>query len=342
MEAAGAAAAAADAEVDSASVPSAAAAPIAVAGSTLPEPEPAPTAGGNAALPLAVVVLVPVPFSRLDEPADALPGAAAERAERVGVRGPEPSRGDDDVAAAAAATAADDEREAEATGATSPSFTSSRGLLVAPGDGASIPTFAGEGQSSLPAVDGGVAIDPPPPLSPPPLLLRPAPPRDILSLFLTVSPSTAGDGGTPSAAEEAAAEVAELAAVRTDARAFPVELARGSKEGAGVVAAPPREPAVPPALLGVVARRVTTLPPTAGTGEGFLATGVEVDLGDATGVAGRLPLPLPPPMLPLLRGGAVQPRGSGCKTNEQVDDAGARKPSSCSVSPGYRNDCWPA
>lgn len=25
-----------------------------------------------------------------------------------------------------------------------------------------------------------------------------------------------------------------------------------------------------------------------------------------------------------------------------MDDAGARKPSSCRVSPGYRYDCWPA
>lgn len=244
-------------------------------------------------------------------------------------------RVDVDVAAAAAAG---DEREAKAAEATSSSCTSGRGLLVAPPDkeGASASVSAGEGQSSLPAVDGGVVIDAPPRLPPLPLPLplplRPAPPRDILSLFFTVSPSAAGDGGALPAAEEAAAAVAAaavlaavLAAARADAedlaaaapaRAFPVELARGGRElGAGVVAAPAREPAAaPPVLLGVITRRVTIPPATGGTGEGLLAADVGVVLGDATGVVGRLPLLLPPPMLPLLKGGVVQPRGSGCKT----------------------------
>lgn len=206
------------------------------------------------------------PFGHLDEPADAVPDAAATRAGRVGVRRAEALRGGD-VAAAAAA-----ELEAEATAATASSSTSGRGLLVAPDDGGP----AGEGQSNLPAVEGGVAIDPPPP----PLLLRPAPPRDILSLFLTVSPSAAGDGRTPPAAPPAEgpaaaapAAPAALVAARADAgyflraatRTFPVEPARGGRErGAGVVAAPPREPAAPPALFGVFGRRVTA------PGEGFL------------------------------------------------------------------------
>lgn len=44
-------------------------------------------------------------------------------------------------------------------------------------------------------------------------------------------------------------------------------------------------------------------------------------------------------MLPLLAGGADQPAGSGCRRKEQVDEDGARKPSSWRVSPGYRKDC---